>query len=171
MALLTAKMIIILALFVINIKFISGIPCLSNGQTCATSSPALISPQKLIELHGFHGEAHEIPTHDGYMLEVHRVYGSKHTNSSPIIVLQHGFAASSMIFLLGPSQAFNLQVMPINGHSTVFQRHKTSASLAFTLAEQGYDVWMLNSRGNTYSSKHVKYNPKCGEKIFCSIFD
>lgn len=43
--------------------------------------------------------------------------------------------------------------------STCFIFNGVERSLAFILAEQGYDVWLGNARGTTYSRKHISLDP------------
>ena len=45
-------------------------------------------------------------------------------------------------------------------------------SPAFVLAEEGYDVWMLNQRGNSYSRSHKHLNPDSkNRKVVEQFFD
>lgn len=45
------------------------------------------------------------------------------------------------------------------------------SSLAFQLANQGYDVWLGNSRGNKYSRGHEEYDEYWGQYWNFNIFD
>jgi pimeloyl-ACP methyl ester carboxylesterase len=110
----------------------------------ASLKKVLETPLELINSAGFIGEEHEVVTEDGYKLKVHRVLPQnlneidKNSTKAPIL-LQHGLLGSSKSFLL---------------HNN---------SLAFYLAENGFDVWLGNVRGNFFGLEHEKLETNSSE--------
>lgn len=79
----------------------------------------------------YHFEEHLVQTEDGYLLKMFRVNkGPESTLRKPLLLI-HGIVDSADDWALGDN------------------------SVVSNLARKGYDVWLMNTRGNKYSCTHA----------------
>lgn len=126
-------------LFVFLILNVSGSDCVKKFKTVthySSSGPKediFLDSWQLLQKYNYSPEKHVVVTEDGYKLNTFRIPGK----GRPVLLV-HGIGDSSDSWLvLGPKY-----------------------SLAYQLADAGFDVWIFNARGNRYCKEHIKEIPQ-----------
>jgi pimeloyl-ACP methyl ester carboxylesterase len=104
--------------------------------------------EAIVAKRGYPLEKHFVTTRDGYILTVFRIpHGASSNVTGSPVILQHGLLDSSYTWVNNFPQE----------------------SLAYILADKGYDVWMGNNRGNRYGRNHTALNPDDNKSGFWSF--
>lgn len=92
---------------------------------------------------GYKVQAHDVTTEDGYILKLLRISSNKtdfEKGKTPVLMV-HGLTHNPITYVIAQS----------------------SKAPAFALCDNDFDVWLLSTRGNNLSNKHIELDPNKSE--------
>lgn len=143
-----------LAFLLLSLLFAAFASAVQEDQqaTAVVDPDAGLNVKQIVQKRGYAIEEHKVVTADRYILTMFRLpksYDETQRNVSaapnkPAVYLIHGLLDSSYAYVLN----FRTQ------------------SLAYLLADAGYDVWLGNNRGTTWSRAHLDLNPETDDAFW-----
>lgn len=118
--------------------FLAGSALAARTLISQTRLPSnyLHSFEETCKFSGFNCTSHQITTKDGYLLTLFKVSSQFSERKKPVLMV-HGLTSSAFSYIAC----------------------KSNLAPAFRLASAGYDVWLLNTRGNRFSCSHKTMEP------------
>ncbi|KAH6780464.1 Myzus persicae-induced lipase 1 [Perilla frutescens var. hirtella] len=132
----------IFLVFMLCFSAVGSRPHLSsnNVRTRASLTDAEGVCSAVVETQNYPCHEHKVTTQDGFILSLQNIpYGrsDKTAGERPPVLVQHGLFLDAISWLLSPPDQ----------------------SLALILADEGFDVWLVSTRGTKYSRGHTSLSP------------
>ncbi|CAM8962522.1 unnamed protein product [Rhodiola kirilowii] len=106
-----------------------------------------------VAVHGYKCQEFEVQTEDGFILSLQRIpeglHGGGNDARKPPVLIQHGVLVDGMTWFL----------------------NRPEEGLPFILAENGFDVWIANTRGTRFCRKHISLDPNTDQEFWNWTWD
>ncbi|XP_061722991.1 lysosomal acid lipase/cholesteryl ester hydrolase-like [Cydia pomonella] len=111
---------------------------LSNISEFTLSEDGKLNFTQLVTKYGHTAEQYEVVTEDGYLVKLFHIPGIRSS-----VLLTHGLGTDADPYVI-----------------------RGNGSLGIALADEGYDVWLLNNRGTKFSRRHTELDPDKDKKFW-----